>query len=126
MKKKLPIITADFATLVGGGGYFVDKTRYIPVLEELNFPNIFFLRPRRFGKSLFLSMLEYYYGVQYSVRFEELFGEYFIGRPENVTPLKNSYYILKFNFSGIDTGIEVEIRYKFDEEVRSAIEIFLH
>lgn len=126
MKKKLPIITADFATLVGGGGYFVDKTRYIPLLEELNFPNIFFLRPRRFGKSLFLSMLEYYYGVQYTERFEELFGEYFVGRSENVTPLKNSYYILKFNFSGIDTGIEEEIRYKFDEEVRSAIEIFLH
>lgn len=126
MKKKLPIITADFATLVGGGGYFVDKTSYIPVLEELNFPNIFFLRPRRFGKSLFLSMLEYYYGVQYAERFEELFGEYFVGRSENVTPLKNSYYILKFNFSGIDTGIEEEIRYKFDEEVRTAIGIFLH
>lgn len=126
MKKKLPIITADFATLVGGGGYFVDKTRYIPLLEELNFPNIFFLRPRRFGKSLFLSMLEYYYGVQYMDRFDELFGEYFVGRPENTTPLKNSYYILKFNFSGIDTGIEEEIRYKFDEEVCSAIEIFLH
>ncbi len=126
MKKKLPIITADFATLIGGGGYYVDKTRYIPVLEELNFPNIFFLRPRRFGKSLFLSMLEYYYGVQYAERFTALFGEYFIGKPENVTPLKNSYYVLKFNFSGIDTGIEDEIRYKFDEEVRSAIKMFLY
>ncbi len=126
MKKKLPIITADFATLVGGGGYYVDKTGYIPVLEELNFPNIFFLRPRRFGKSLFLSMLEYYYGVQYGGRFTELFGEYFIGQPENFTPLRNSYYVLKFNFSGIDTGIEDEIRYKFDEEVRSAIKMFLY
>ncbi len=126
MKKKLPIITSDFATLVGGGGYYVDKTRYIRILEELNFPNIFFLRPRRFGKSLFLSMLEYYYGMQHAERFDELFGEYFIGKPENVTSLRSSYFVLKFNFSGIDTGIEEEIRFKFDEEVRSAIKMFLY
>jgi hypothetical protein len=103
MNKQLPILTSNFATLIAGDGYYVDKTEFIQKLESLNYPNIFFLRPRRFGKSLLLSMLEYYYGIQYKDKFTELFGECYIGKPENFTPLKNSYYILKFNFSGIYT-----------------------
>jgi hypothetical protein len=96
MKKQIPILTSNFATLIAGDGYYVDKTEFIPRLESLNYPNIFFLRPRRFGKSLHLSMLEYYYGIQYKDKFTEFFGDYYIGKPENFTPLKNSYYILKF------------------------------
>lgn len=102
MKKQI-YLTSDYEALIAKNGYFVDKTPFIRLLEESSNPNIFFLRPRRFGKSLTLSMLEHYYGIQYKDRFDELFGEYFIGQPENTTPLKNSYYILKFNFSGIET-----------------------
>ncbi|GAB1347926.1 hypothetical protein MASR1M107_01370 [Ignavibacteriales bacterium] len=102
MKKQI-YLTSDYEALIAKNGYFVDKTPFIRLLEESSNPNVFFLRPRRFGKSLTLSMLEHYYGIQYKDRFDELFGQYYIGQPENTTPLKNSYHILKFNFSGIET-----------------------
>ena len=125
MKKQIPILTSNFATLIAGDGYYVDKTEFIPRLESLNYPNIFFLRPRRFGKSLHLSMLEYYYGIQYKDKFTELFGECYIGKPENFTPLKNSYYILNFNFSGIKTQEEDKIEKEFNSEISSQILSFL-
>lgn len=103
----------------------MDKTQFIQKLEELNFKNLFFLRPRRFGKSLHLSILEYYYGIQHKNRFDELFGQYFIGKPENTTPLKSSYYILKFNFSGIRTDETDNIFMHFTTEVRGAVDVFL-
>ncbi len=124
IKKRIPALTSNFASLIEGGGYYVDKTFFITELEDSNFPGIFFLRPRRFGKSLHLSMLEYYYGKQYREKFQTLFGGYFIGQPENTTPLRNSYYILKFNFSGINTQIEDEIREKFDAEIARGIRDF--
>jgi hypothetical protein len=124
-KKRIPILTSNFATLVAGNGYYVDKTSFIHKMEGLNFPNLFLLRPRRFGKSLHLSMLEYYYGIQHRDRFEELFGEYYIGKPENITPLRNSYYILKFNFSGIKTDDVNEIFKHFTSEIRGAVDLFI-
>ena len=126
MKKRIPRLTANFASLVLENGYYVDKTEFIQKLEGLNFPNLFFLRPRRFGKSLLLSMLEYYYGIQHKDKFEDLFGQYFIGQPENVTPLRNSYYILNFSFSGIGTDVESEIKQKFEVEIRTALKSFLY
>jgi hypothetical protein len=125
MKKRIPSLTSNYATLISENAYFVDKTQFIDKLEEFNFKNLFFLRPRRFGKSLFLSMLEHYYGIQYKTRFDELFGQYFIGKPENTTPLRNSYYILKFNFSGIKTDLESEIFTHFTSEIRGAVNLFL-
>lgn len=75
--KKLPYGLSDFPRLISEDYYYVDKTRYIELLE--NQPNnLFLLRPRRFGKSLFLAMLETYYSVDYADRFEELFGELYI------------------------------------------------
>ncbi len=125
MKKRIPSLTSNYATLISENAYFVDKTQFIQKLEELNFKNLFFLRPRRFGKSLYLSMLEYYYGIQHKNRFEELFGQYYIGKPENTTPLKSSYYILKFNFSGIRTDEKDKIFMHFTTEIRGAVDVFL-
>lgn len=125
MNKQLPILTSNFATLIAGDGFYVDKTEFIHKLESLNFPNLFFLRPRRFGKSLHLSMLEYYYGIQHEDKFNELFGGCFVGKPENFTPLKNSYYILNFNFSGIKTQEEHKIEKEFNSEITSQILSFL-
>ncbi len=126
MKKKIPSLTSNYATLISENAYFVDKTQFIIKLEELNFKNLVFLRPRRFGKSLLLSMLEHYYGIQHKDRFEELFGEYHVGKPGNSTPLRNSYYTLSFNFSGIPTDVESQIREKFDVEVRTALKGFFY
>lgn len=124
MKKQI-YLSSDYKTLTGNNGFYVDKTGFIPVLENSSNPNLFFLRPRRFGKSLLLSTLEYYYGIQYREQFEELFGDYFIGQPGNSTPLKNSYYILNFNFSGIKTENPDDIFNHFTVEVKGAIESFL-
>ena len=59
---KLPYGISNFAMLVRNQYYFVDKTYYLEYLENADEKYIFFLRPRRFGKSLFVSLLEYYYG----------------------------------------------------------------
>lgn len=78
----------------------MDKTPYIRVLESLS-SYLFFLRPRRFGKSLLVSMLIHYYGEQHRAEFENLFGAYDIGK--NPTPLAHSYLTLLFEFSGVNT-----------------------
>ncbi len=125
MKKRLPSLSSNFATIIEDGGYYVDKTHFIQILEEYNHKVLFFLRPRRFGKSLFLSMLEYYYGIEHKEKFEALFGSYFIGQPGNTTPLRNSYHILNFNFSGMMTTDTMDIFASFTKEVSTQVRRFL-
>ncbi|MDR0939096.1 MAG: ATP-binding protein [Mediterranea sp.] len=91
----IPYAVADFATLRGRGYYYVDKTRHIPLLERYNAP--VFLRPRRFGKSLLVSTLAYYYDINAADRFDTLFGGTYIG--EHPTGERNKYMVLRFNFS---------------------------
>lgn len=124
MKKRIPSKSSNYAGLIEENAYYVDKTAYIKTLESISDKYIFFLRPRRFGKSLHLSMLEHYYGIHHKDRFDELFGEYFIGQHGNTTSLRNSYYILKFNFSGINTQVAEEIQDKFNAEVERGIRDF--
>ena len=93
---------SNYEELITENYYYVDKTKYIEKLENLSEKRIMILRPRKFGKTLFTSMLEYYYDIKQKDKFEKLFGETYIG--QNPTRLKNSYDVLKFNFSGIDTG----------------------
>jgi hypothetical protein len=100
--KKIPYGISDYKTIVAKGYLYVDKTKYIELLEESGEPFVFFLRPRRFGKSLFTSVLEYYYDMNSKKEFETLFRDTYIGG--NSTKERNSYYILKFNFSGINTS----------------------
>ena len=99
--KKLPYGISNYEELIEDGYYYVDKTRYIEKLENLPEKRIIFLRPRKFGKTLFTSILENYYDINKKEKFEKLFGEMYIGK--NPTGLRNKYYILRFNFSGIDT-----------------------
>ena len=99
--KKLPYGISNYEELVEDGYYYVDKTRYIEKLENLPEKRIMFLRPRKFGKTLFTSTLENYYDVRKKDKFEKLYGETYIGK--NPTELRNKYHILRFNFSGIDT-----------------------
>ncbi|MEM8525340.1 MAG: AAA family ATPase [Bacteroidota bacterium] len=99
---KLPYGISNFETLAKDDFYFVDRTDYIEQLEQFGSRYLFFLRPRRFGKSLFISMLEHYYGVQHKSQFEQIFGQYYIGQQS--TKLVNQFLILKFDFSQIDTA----------------------
>ena len=121
--KKLPYGISNYEELVEDGYYYVDKTRYIEKLESLAEKRIMFLRPRKFGKTLFTSVLENYYDVKKENKFEKLFGETYIGK--NPTKLKNSYYILRFNFSGINTKDEESTINGFKQEVASSINFFI-
>ena len=121
--KKLPYGISDYERLIKDGYYYVDKTKYIQQLEELSEPYIMFLRPRKFGKTLFTSTLENYYDIKKENEFEELFKNTYIGK--NPTELKNTYYILKFNFSGIDTTNEESTIRGFKEKTSIAIEGFV-
>ena len=94
--KKLPKGISNYEELIQDGYYYVDKTKYIEELENLDDKRIMFLRPRKFGKTLFTSVLENYYDKLKADKFEKLFSETYIGK--NPTSEKNSYCILKFNF----------------------------
>lgn len=125
MKKRIPSKTSNYADLINENGFYVDKTRFIELFERINDKYLFFLRPRRFGKSLFISTLEHYYGKQFRDRFEDLFGEYYIGQPQNVTPLRNSYMILKFDFSGLETQEESSVQRSFNIRISKSVNEFV-
>lgn len=121
--KKLPYGISNYEELIEDNYYYVDKTRYIEKLEDLAEKRIMFLRPRKFGKTLFTSTLEYYYDIKAKDKFEKLYGETYIGK--NPTPLKNSYHILRFNFSGINTETEETTMKGFREKADIAIKNFI-
>lgn len=104
MKKSIPYAVANYEELVQKDSYFVDKTHYIEKLERISNP--IFLRPRRFGKSLWCRLLELYYSSLYKDDFDRLFGHTYIG--QHPTPLRNAYIVLHFDFSTIDPGHSIE------------------
>ena len=122
--KKLPYGISNFENLIVNDYYYVDKTRYIEKLENLPERYIMFLRPRKFGKTLFTSTLEYYYDINAEDKFEKLFKDTYIGK--NPTKLKNSYHILRFNFSGIDTLTVDSTMNGFKEKIVLGIQRFIN
>ena len=99
--KKLPYGVSNYEELIEYNCYYVDKTKYIEKIENLANRRVMFLRPRKFGKTLFTSTLECYYDINKKDEFDKLFKETYIGK--NPTEFRNRYHILRFNFSGIDT-----------------------
>ncbi len=120
---KLPYGISNYEELVQDRYYYADKTSYIEKLENLPEKRIMFLRPRKFGKTLFTSTLENYYDIKKADKFENLFGNTYIGK--HPTELKNSYHILKFNFSGINTKNEETTMKGFKERVAIPIQGFV-
>ena len=102
---------------------YVDKTRFIKVLEDYPEPYVFFLRPRRFGKSLFVSLLSSYYDIAAKGEFDHLFSGTYIGR--DPTPLRNKYYILNFDFSGISTDSKEKLMETFSKSVLISLNLFI-
>ena len=102
--KQVPYGVSDFATVMSQNLYYVDKTMFLPALEKQP-RNLFFVRPRRFGKSLFLSMLYSYYDCNQKESFEKLFGNLWIG--QHPTSLHGNYQVLFLDFSQITGKIEV-------------------
>jgi len=122
--KKIPYGTVGtIEDLITQGYLYVDRTNYLEKLEKLDEKHLFFLRPRRFGKTLFLSVLQYYYGLEHEDKFERIFGNLYGGK--HPSSLKNSYFILSFDFSGINTKTNLETQKDFLESVRFGVEDFL-
>jgi len=117
---KFPYGLSNFEQVARNDYVFVDKTHLIPDLEKERF--VSYLRPRRFGKSLFLSILEYYYDILRKDKFQKLFGKYYIG--QHPTLLANSYRILNFNFSGINTDTRENSQQGFNFSVKFSIKEF--
>ncbi|MDR0894762.1 MAG: ATP-binding protein [Prevotellaceae bacterium] len=122
-KMTIPYGIADFAELRDNGYYYVDKTRFIPYLERYKAP--IFLRPRRFGKSLHVSMLSYYYDVNTADRFDTLFAGTYIGNAP--TSRKNQYMVLRLNFSQLSvSGTMEEMKADFNRVVCPALRNFVY
>lgn len=119
--KLLPYGLADFWKIQRDHLYYVDKTRFIPLLEA-GARFVFFIRPRRFGKSLWLSVLENYYDLGFKDRFEETFKNTYIG--QHPTEERNSYLILMFNFAMVNPDPRM-INESFEDAGRSIVEDFL-
>ena len=97
-RKRIPYGMMNFAVIRRDDCYYVDKTQFIPMIEEAD-KFFFFIRPRRFGKSLTVNMLQHYYDILAKDKFEALFGDLYIGK--HPTRDRNSYLVLYLNFSGI-------------------------
>ena len=102
-RKRIPYGMQNFEDIRERDCYYVDKTPFIEDIEDSNM-YFFYIRPRRFGKSLTLSMLEHYYDINKKDKFESLFGGLYIG--ENPTPEHNTYLIIHLNFAEVDAGID--------------------
>ena len=119
--KRLPYGINDFEAVIEQNQYYVDKTMYLPLLE--NQPsNIFFIRPRRFGKSIFLSMLHAYYDCSKKEKFQTLFGDLWVGK--HPTPLQGKYQILHLDFSYVGGSIE-KLEENFDMYLRVKLDGFM-
>ncbi|CAG8601944.1 9532_t:CDS:2 [Acaulospora morrowiae] len=99
--------TGSFIDLRKGGGYYLDKTLFISKIEDLNVCAILSLRPRRFGKTLFLSTLSSYYDIKNREKFNQIFGDLYIGKKP--TSLATSFLILEIDFSGLRTNETYDI-----------------
>lgn len=97
-RKRIPYGMQNFEDVIKEDCYYVDKTPFIETIESSH-KYFFFIRPRRFGKSLTISMLENYYDVNKKDKFEDIFGNLYIG--QNPTPERNSYLIIHLNFAVI-------------------------
>lgn len=121
--KRIPYGISNYQTIAREGYLYVDKTRFIRVLEENQEPFVFFLRPRRFGKSLFVSLLSNYYDRLQ----KDQFNEFFTGTDiwKEPTPKQGSYYVLNFDFSGISTTTEEELVESFSRKIQNYLNLFL-
>ena len=123
MMIKIPYGESDFKKLMLEDYFYQDRTLFIEQLEKWNSNYPVFLRPRRFGKSLFISTLHHYYGLEYKGEFQTLFGKLYIG--QNPTRVANSYLVLRFEFSGINTESHKSTYQGFLTNVLYGTQVFL-
>ena len=119
---KIPYGLSNFDRIRSKNFLYVDKTHFIQKVESMDY--VLHLRPRRFGKSLFIDTLDYYYDVESSSRFDELFSGLYIHK--NPTAYQNKYYILRFDFSGIQNTASETLEQGFLRRVRLDVKWFIN
>ena len=120
---RFPYGISDFYKLITEGYLYIDRTSSIPLLEQAG-DALLFLRPRRFGKSLLLSMLENYYDVNKANQFERIFGHLAIGAAP--TSLHNRYLVMRWDFSGVAPRLDVDAMVQsIHNHINGCFEIFL-
>ena len=120
MARRIPYGMMNFVAIREDNYYYVDKTRFVEKVEDAN-RFFFFIRPRRFGKSLTLSMLRHYYDINMSDKFEKLYGDLYIGK--HPTPNHNKYLVIYLNFAVIDAELG-NYRSSMDAHCRTEFERF--
>ena len=120
--KGIPYGVARFEDIRRDNLYYIDKTMYLPLLEETS-NYLFLIRPRRFGKSVFVSMMQAYYDIDKADRFDDLFGGLWI--QQHPTPLKNAFQIIYFDFSIIGIGFtEEDLERNFNKYCCQVLDLF--
>ena len=122
-RKRIPSGQTNFERIRTEGYLYVDKTRFIEMLENEDNQYHFFVRPRKFGKTLFTSVLEHYYDVRFANKFDQLFGDLYIGKKP--TNNHNDLFVLNFDFSGIDTSSINDFNISLLEKIKMAVIFFL-
>lgn len=120
--KKIPYGISDYEIIRTKNYFYVDKTRYLGEIENAG-RYLFFLRPRRFGKSLFLSLMESYYDIAKNDNFDLFFKGTAVHKEPS--PEKNTYLVLKFNFSAVDPAPD-KVEDSFLNNVRIISRSFLN
>ena len=119
--KGIPYRVARFEDVRNGNLYYVDKTMYLPLLEDTS-NYLFLIRPRRFGKSVFVSMMQAYYDVAMADKFDRLFDGLWI--QQHPTPLKNSFQVIYFDFSQISGRDEQTLETDFNRYCGQVLDVF--
>ena len=119
---QIPYGIFDFKRIRTEGYYYIDKTGYIPTLEQAG-SFLFFVRPRRFGKSLFINMLRCYYDLAEKENFERLFGGLAIA--ENPTRNVNRFQVLYMDFSRVNRGIGMTLQERFESYIGECLDAFM-
>ncbi|MEM7539691.1 MAG: AAA family ATPase [Chloroflexota bacterium] len=119
--KRIAYGTGDIHRMRVKNGYYVDKTHYIPLFEDAS-DYIFLIRPRRMGKTLWLTTLQRYYDINLADEFEWLFGHTYIG--QNPTPEANSYLMVTLNFANVNPALN-KIEDSFEQNGRNEVESFV-
>jgi len=123
MSLKLPYGLSTFKEIIHEGYAYIDRTSFIQTLESTGEKYVYFLRPRRFGKSLWLSTLHNYYGLEHKSDFHKTFQKLYIG--QHTTSLANNYLVLALDFSQIDTQTNHSTFSGFLRNVKQGVLIFL-
>lgn len=119
--KRVPYGVSNFVDIIERNQYYVDKTMYLPLLEK-EADALFFIRPRRFGKSLLISMMRAYYDISMTERFQELFGNLWIG--SHPTSQQGKYQVLYLDFSKIGGGIKL-LEDRFNDYCGQCVDFFV-